>query len=484
MTIVPPVVRERHWTMLAVFLLALLLFQMGGRGLNEPDEGRYANIAQEALEPGHSWLEPTMTGLGHYDKPPLIYGVTALSLHVFGLNEWAVRIPSFLGALLTLLGLGWAATRLYDSRIAWLAVLVAGTLLQIWTMARTLTPDMLLTGWCTLAVAAWVETRFRGAQIRWWFMQALFWTLALWTKATPALVPLLGLALYVYLAGDTLARKALKLPILLPLILLLGAPWFIFVWQRHPELKDFFLHRELAGRLSGHIAGRREPIYYYCLTSLIAWLPWWPLALVAFLRRRKNVSENLAHWKMSAGPDLFILILGFIVFSLIPSKLHTYTLPLAPWIALVMARSLLLEGTLLRRSIIVPILSATTILYAAISLMAPRYESRLASNSSVKEVAQFLRQHEAGGLHSDRLWPGLVFYWPQNVHFTGVVPPVEIRSDAKNSILHFEPSPQVHAGDWFIHYRKQSENPFRSWTDNPNAQKWIIGDFEVGPLSP
>ena len=484
MIIVPPVIHRRHWGMLVGFLLVLLLFQMGGRGLNEPDEGRYANIAQEALYPGHSWLEPTMASLGHYDKPPLIYGITALSFQVFGLNEWAARVPSFLGALLTLLGLGWATTRLYGPRTAWLAVLIAGTLFQIWMMSRTLTPDMLLTGWCTLAVAAWVETTFRGGPIRWWLVQILFWTLALWTKATPAFVPLLGLVLYVYFAGDASAKEALKLSILFPFILLLGMPWFIFVWHRYPELKDFFLHRELAGRLSGHIAGRREPIYYYCLTSPIAWLPWWPLAFVALLRRRKWIRDNLMRWKILAGPDLIIVASGFLIFSIIPSKLHTYTLLLAPWVALMMARSLLWEEWLLRSSIFVPLLSATTMLYVAISLSAPRYESRLGSNSSVKEVTQFLRQHGAVGLHADRIWPGLIFYWPHDVHFTGVVPPKEIRSDVENLTLHFEASPQIRSGDWFIHYRKQSENPFRLWTGNPKAPIWNIGDFEVGPLSP
>ena len=161
-----------------------------------------------------------MVGLGHYDKPPLIYGVTALSFYFLGLNDWAARVPSFIGAVLALTGLGWAAARLYGSRVGWSSVLIAGTLLHFCLMARTLTPDMFLTGWCTLAVAACVETRFRGGSPRWWLLQVLFWTVALWTKATPALVPLLGLALYVYLSGDASARKALKLPLLLPFILL------------------------------------------------------------------------------------------------------------------------------------------------------------------------------------------------------------------------------------------------------------------------
>jgi hypothetical protein len=39
----------------------LLLFRLGDRGLNEPDEGRYTNIALGMLEPGKSILDPRMS---------------------------------------------------------------------------------------------------------------------------------------------------------------------------------------------------------------------------------------------------------------------------------------------------------------------------------------------------------------------------------------------------------------------------------------
>jgi 4-amino-4-deoxy-L-arabinose transferase-like glycosyltransferase len=475
----PTAIRPGYWALLMVFLLALLLFQMGGRGLNEPDEGRYAEIAREALEPGHSWLEPRMADLGHYDKPPLIYGVTALSFRLFGLNEWAARVPSLLGALLTLAGLGWAAARLYGTRVAFLAVLISGTLLHLWALGRMLAPDMFLCGWCTLAMAAWVETRFRSAPWRWWFLQVIFWTLALWTKATPALIPLLGLTLYVYFAGDAVGRRALKLPVLLPVILFLACPWFLDVVHRHPELKNFFLHRELAARVTGHIEGRHGAIYYYFLTSMIVWLPWWPLALAALIRGRKK--NHPASWK---SLELFVLLTGFILFSLIPSKLHTYTLPLAPWAALGMARIILADAALSAVPVLGGVVGITALIYAAMGFLVPRHESKLGPNSSLREVAEFLREHGAKGLHADRLSPSLGFYWPGDFHFTGVVPPFEIREDTGEAAKHFEASVSVQKGDWFIHYRRQVGNPFRKWLDDPKVPKKIIGDFVVGPLGP
>ena len=68
---VQPAPSARQWALLLLALAFLLLFRLGDRGLNEPDEGRYANIALEMLEPEHSIWEPRMSDFGHSDKPPL-----------------------------------------------------------------------------------------------------------------------------------------------------------------------------------------------------------------------------------------------------------------------------------------------------------------------------------------------------------------------------------------------------------------------------
>src|SRR6266496_266480 len=199
-----------RWWLLVLGLLALLLCNLGNRGLNEPDEGRYTNIAAAMLEPHGSWWEPRMSDFAHYDKPPLVYWVTAISFKAFGKNEWAARLPSLLGALMALAGVGWAAWRLYGNFIAWWAVLFCGTLVQFWVLARMLTPDMLLTGFTTLAVGFWAEERHRNSHGTWWWGCALCFALAWWTKATAALVPLLGLTVAVLAGRDQVGRRALR----------------------------------------------------------------------------------------------------------------------------------------------------------------------------------------------------------------------------------------------------------------------------------
>src|SRR5262245_44260473 len=67
------------------------------RPLALPDEGRYVGVALEMLR-AKNWLVPTLDTLPYFHKPPLFYWLTAASLALFGVNEFAARIPSLLAA--------------------------------------------------------------------------------------------------------------------------------------------------------------------------------------------------------------------------------------------------------------------------------------------------------------------------------------------------------------------------------------------------
>ena len=133
-------------------LIALLfLGLLGTRSLNEPDEGRYAEIAREMVETGN-WLVPHIWYVPHLDKPPFTYWAVAASLSVFGVNEWAARLPLALAGL----SAAWATFLLVRSvagaAAARWGVLVFATSALPWVMARMLTTDMFLTQFITWAI--------------------------------------------------------------------------------------------------------------------------------------------------------------------------------------------------------------------------------------------------------------------------------------------------------------------------------------------
>src|SRR6516164_8789750 len=88
-----------HRQLMCVGLASLLyLIGLGRPPLWEPDEGRYAEIAREMVV-DHDYITPRNNFVRYFEKPPLVYWVTAASLTVFGRNEFAVRLQAAIASI-------------------------------------------------------------------------------------------------------------------------------------------------------------------------------------------------------------------------------------------------------------------------------------------------------------------------------------------------------------------------------------------------
>jgi 4-amino-4-deoxy-L-arabinose transferase-like glycosyltransferase len=116
--------RERRWLTLAVVLLVVArLATLGAYPLMDSTESRYAEIARKMLETGQ-WLMPQFDyGVPFWGKPPLSTWLSAMAMAVFGVNEFAARLPS----LLLLLSCG--------ALVGGVAALRGGRDQALWTVA-------------------------------------------------------------------------------------------------------------------------------------------------------------------------------------------------------------------------------------------------------------------------------------------------------------------------------------------------------------
>ena len=151
-TAAPGFVRPSLVRIAAVGLvLAYALAFQGSRGIWEPDEGRYTDIATQILRSGDFVTPAFNDEVPHFAKPPLVYWVIAGSVSVVGWNEWGARLPNALAFAVTVLAIGALGRRMLPVR-PWLPAVVYATFLLPYVAANAVTTDTLLTMWETLAV--------------------------------------------------------------------------------------------------------------------------------------------------------------------------------------------------------------------------------------------------------------------------------------------------------------------------------------------
>ncbi len=326
----------------AAFALALGTL-LGGRPLLEPDEGRYAEIAREMLRDG-DWLVPHLNGVPHFQKPPLLYWFTASSFALFGLNEWAARLPSALAAAGTLALTFWIGRMLAGARVGLAAAGVLLASLEFFLLARSLTPDMLMTFFITLAIAAFVRRvvlqREGDRALRWDGVFFVAMGLGFLTKGPMALVVPLSAAIAWKWAERSLPENQRSQPVSwfsgLLVTIAVAMSWFALMALRDRALFDYFVKYELVQRFASKAHGRSQPLLFFVPVMIGGALPWLFLALASLL---DWLGKRRAGWRPS--PTGFLLagwvVPPLLILSLSGSKLFTYVLPLFPGLALWLA---------------------------------------------------------------------------------------------------------------------------------------------------
>lgn len=135
------------------------------RGLFIPDEWRYAEIPREMVATG-DWVTPRLNDLKYFEKPPLQYWLTAMSLTAFGDDEWSARLPNALLGFLAVLATAFTARRLWGPEGAISTAVVLGSSWAFYLPGQYLTLDMTLTAFSTMALCSFLLTQQAGAQGR------------------------------------------------------------------------------------------------------------------------------------------------------------------------------------------------------------------------------------------------------------------------------------------------------------------------------
>ena len=200
-----------------------------------------AQIARNMLDSG-DWVTARINGVLYLEKSPLGYWLMAASYSVFGVHDWAARLPHALGAIALMFVTAALGRWGFGVRAGFYAGLAVGSCAGLFLFSRIVIPDVLL----TLAVACALYCFLRAVEEdgRWWVWG--YWASIgvgmLLKGLLAALVPLATAALYLVFTKGSLRRLRPVQGILLAAAIYL--PWVALATLRNPPVFDVTLRSE------------------------------------------------------------------------------------------------------------------------------------------------------------------------------------------------------------------------------------------------
>ncbi len=252
--------RTRDSLVISVFCAFLFFYGLGPFGLIGADEPRYAQVAREMLE-HRDWITPRLGGKPWLEKPPLYYWQAMLAYTIFGVSDWAARVPAAVDATVIVLA-AYIFLRRSCPGFELDGALITASCAGIIGYARAASMDITLASAFTLAMLAWWTWRDTGRRA---YLAGFYACLALGMLAKGPVAPFLAAAIIVLYS---LAARELRLivrTLWLPGFLLFSAialPWYVAVQARNPQFFRVFI-------LEHNLARFSTDIYHHTAAALV-----------------------------------------------------------------------------------------------------------------------------------------------------------------------------------------------------------------------
>jgi 4-amino-4-deoxy-L-arabinose transferase-like glycosyltransferase len=346
-----------------------------------------AQIARNMLQSG-DWVTARLDGVPYLEKAPLIYWSIAFAYKVFGVHDWAARIPIALSAV----ALCWLTAAMgiwaFGKRAGFYAGLIMSTCVGLFLFTRILIPDVMLT--FTVALAMWAFLRiFDEDEPRprfWAAVLAVNLGFGLLVKSLIGVVfPVAAGVIYLFLTRQLFSLAAWRR--IHPfsgvfIVLLVAAPWHVLATLHNPPYFDFTLHSS-PGQYHGFLwfffineqllrfLNLRYPRDYDTVPRLYFWLLhllWlfpWSVYFPAVAKLAFKPTDRAGRTRLLA-----LCWAGFIlIFFTFSTTQEYYSMPCYPALALLLGSAMAPDGKWMRRGTTVLTLLAGCAAVAAIIVL-------------------------------------------------------------------------------------------------------------------
>jgi 4-amino-4-deoxy-L-arabinose transferase-like glycosyltransferase len=277
----------------------------------------HAEAAREMAE-SNNFVTLYANQIRYLEKAPLMYWMVAAAYKIFGVGEFATRLPVALGVLALMLAVYFFGRHFFDERAGFYASLATASCVGIFLFTRVLWPDVLLTFFVTLAFYCFLRAGEGGRiEARWAYGIYACGALGVLTKGlVGAAFPAIIIGAYMLVTGEI--RRLLQYRLFggTLLFLLIAAPWHLAAGLQNPgslmtgtpspaQGRGFFWFYFMNEHFLRYV-GKRYPVDYdtvplgLFLALHLVWLfPWsffLPLAV-------KQVIGSLRSKSTAAGPQ-------------------------------------------------------------------------------------------------------------------------------------------------------------------------------------
>jgi 4-amino-4-deoxy-L-arabinose transferase-like glycosyltransferase len=321
-----------------------------------------AQIARNMLDSG-DWVTARLDGVAYLEKAPLIYWLIAICYKIFGVHDWASRIP----VALSTIGLAWLTASMgvwaFGRRAGFYAGLCIATCVGLFLFTRIQIPDSMQTA--SIALALWAFLRVMDeseARPRLWaaIMAASMGVGLLLKSLIGVVFPVAAMGLYLLLTRQLFQRKAwrrLHVVSGIAIIIAIAAPWHILATLRNPPYFDFTM-RSAPGEYHGffwfyfineqllRFLDLRYPRDYNTVPRLwfwllhLAWLFPWSVYLPAAARLSYRPVDRAGRMRMLA----LCWTGSVLIFFTFSTTQEYYSMPCYPALALLIGSAMAQGG--------------------------------------------------------------------------------------------------------------------------------------------
>lgn len=342
-----------HKNSFIISLTAILLVYCIGAyaiPLMDVDAAQYASISREMMEK-QSYLQLFDLNADYLDKPPMLFWLSALSMKVFGIYDWAYRIPSLLFLGIALFATFQFAKLYYNITTARLATLILASSQAFFLIAHDVRTDTMLVGWVMAAICAiayWTVEK----QNKYFFIAVIAIAGGMMTKGPIALVvPILCFV------PEWICKKEWSYffkPIYLLGILLIALLLFPMTWGLYQQFDlhpgkiinhrpiqsgvEFYYWTQSFGRYTGENAFKEMGYFTFLLENMFwSFLPWIFVFLWALMAKLVAIFKEGIFSPSTERISFFGFVLTYLVLSRSQAQLPHYIFVVFPLAAILTA---------------------------------------------------------------------------------------------------------------------------------------------------